>query len=200
MKNQTLRLHPDDDVAVALKPLAAGTALEGFPMKARDSIPAGHKIALHRIEVGRPISKFNQIIGFSGSTILPGQHVHTHNVTIYDFCRNYDFGADIKPVEPVSEPATFEGYVRENGRVGTRNFIGILTSVNCSASEAKYIAREFEKEPGGTEQQIDGVAAFTRGTGCGMNINGEGLQLLRRNMTGYANHPNFAGVLVAGLG
>ena len=200
MNPSTLKLHPEDNVAVAIKTLPAGSEAGDPGVVTEAPIPAGHKVAQQRIDIDQPIRKYNQIIGFASQTILPGQHVHSHNVSLRDFERDYAFGKDVKTPEELPQPATFEGFLRPDGRAGTRNYIGILTSVNCSATVAKYIGKAFSPDVETDMGSIDGVVAFTHGTGCGMNIQGNGMEMLRRTMTGYASNPNLAGVLVVGLG
>ena len=199
MNPTTIKLHPNDNVAVAVKTLPAGSDAGTAGVTTETPVPAGHKVAQARIDIDQPIRKYNQIIGFASKTILPGQHVHSHNVTLRDFERDYAFGKDVKIPEEVEQQATFEGFLRPDGRAGTRNYIGVLTSVNCSATVAKYIGAAFDKEGETDLGNLDGVVAFTHGTGCGMN-QGNGLALLRRTMAGYAAHPNLAAVLVVGLG
>jgi altronate hydrolase len=166
-------------------------------------VPAGHKIATAEIAAGEPVRKYNQIIGFATGAIRPGDHVHTHNVAFQMFERDYAVGADVTPTQyvPESERATFQGIVRADGKVATRNYLGILTSVNCSAHTAKMIADQFRR-PGRLDDypNVDGVVALTHGTGCGMADDGEGIAVLRRTLAGYAEHPNFAGFLMLGLG
>jgi altronate hydrolase len=197
----SVRLHPADNVIVAARVLPAGTALEGVTL-GRD-VPAGHKIATAEIAAGEPVRKYNQIIGFATGAIRPGDHVHTHNVAFQMFERDYAVGADVTPTQyvPESERATFQGIVRADGKVATRNYLGILTSVNCSAHTAKMIADQFRR-PGRLDDypNVDGVVALTHGTGCGMADDGEGIAVLRRTLAGYAEHPNFAGFLMLGLG
>jgi altronate hydrolase len=197
----SVRLHPADNVIVAARALPAGTALEGVTL-GRD-VPAGHKIATAEIPAGEPVRKYNQIIGFATGVIRPGDHVHTHNVAFQMFERDYAVGADVTPTQyvPESERATFQGIVRADGKVATRNYLGILTSVNCSAHTAKMIADQFRR-PGRLDDypNVDGVVALTHGTGCGMADDGEGIAVLRRTLAGYAEHPNFAGFLMLGLG
>ncbi len=200
MNPSTLKLHPEDNVAVAVKTLPAGSEAGDPGVVTEAPIAAGHKVAQQRIDIDQPILKYNQIIGFASRTILPGQHVHTHNVSLRDFERDYAFGKDVKTPEEIAQPVTFEGFLRPDGRAGTRNYIGILTSVNCSATVAKYIGEAFSPDVETDMGNLDGVVAFTHGTGCGMNIQGNGMEMLRRTMTGYASHPNLAGVLVVGLG
>ena len=199
MNPSTIKLHPNDNVAVAVKTLPAESEAGSPGVTTEAPVPAGHKVAQARIDIDQPIRKYNQIIGFASKTILPGQHVHSHNVTLRDFERDYAFGKDVKIPEEVEQQATFEGFLRPDGRAGTRNYIGVLTSVNCSATVAKYIGAAFDKEGETDLGNLDGVVAFTHGTGCGMN-QGNGLALLRRTMAGYAAHPNLAAVLVVGLG
>ena len=163
----------------------------------------GHKLAVAPVAVGEPVRKYNQIIGFATVPIEPGDHVHTHNVEFKAFERDYAFGADVvkTPMVPESERATFQGIVRADGRVATRNYIGILTSVNCSATTAKLIADQF-RSPGLLDdfENVDGVVALVHGAGCGMASEGEGFDVLQRTLTGYAEHPNFADFLLLGLG
>jgi altronate hydrolase len=166
-------------------------------------IPPGHKVATRAIAVGEPVRRYNQIIGFASKPIAAGEHVHTHNLVMGDFERDYAFGADIKP-QPARRQATFQGIVRADGRVATRNYIGILSSVNCSATAARAIADHFSRQSNPQAladfPNVDGVVALTHGTGCGMATEGLGMQVLERTLTGYATHANFAGVMVVGLG
>src|SRR5262249_49046456 len=142
----------------------------------------------------------NQIIGFASRDIAPGEHVHLHNLAMGAFERDYAFGADVKPTRFVDPPATFMGIVRSDGRVATRNYIGLLSTVNCSATVVRGIADHFRGEALAAFPNVDGVVALTHGSGCGMDTHGDGMTLLRRTLGGYARHANFAGVLVIGLG
>jgi len=195
-----VRLHPSDNVLVATADLPAGSAA-GLTLSA--AVPRGHKVAVAPIGTGEAIRKYNQVIGFATTDIAPGDHVHTHNTEFRAFERDYAFGADATPTAfvPDEERAVFQGIVRSDGRVATRNYIGILTSVNCSATTAKFIA-ESVRSTGllGGFPNVDGVVALTHGTGCGMASSGEGFDVLQRTLTGYAAHPNFAGFLLLGLG
>ncbi len=200
-----IRLHPQDDVLIARSQLLGGTTVEDIT--ARGLIPPGHKIATHAIAQGAPVRRYNQIIGFASRPIAAGEHVHTHNLDMGpdkgDFDRDYAFGADVKP-EPAPREATFMGIRRADGRVATRNYIGILSSVNCSATAARAIADHFSRQirPQALADfpNVDGVVALTHGTGCGMATQGLGMQILERTLAGYATHANFAAVLVVGLG
>lgn len=200
-----IRLHPADDVLIARAQLVGGTQVEG--VTARGLIPPGHKIAVRDIAAGQPVRRYNQIIGFASKAIAAGEHVHVHNLWMGPeggaFERDYAFGADVKP-EPPRREATFLGIKRADGRVATRNYIGILSSVNCSATAARAIADHFSRQtnPRALEAypNVDGVVALTHGTGCGMDTEGLGMQILERTLAGYATHANFAAVVVVGLG
>ena len=196
----TIRLNPADNVVVARADLLPGTEVAGENVRAHTHVPVGHKIATAPIAAGEAVRKYGQILGFATEAIAPGDHIHTHNLAMGDFARDYAFGVDAHPTEPASEPAMFQGIVRADGRVATRNYLGILTTVNCSASAARFIAEQFRGGALGEFPNIDGVVALGHGTGCGMGSEGEPMALLRRTIAGYARHPNFAGVLVLGLG
>ncbi len=195
-----LRLNGEDDVVIALREIAAGTRLEGEGVSAAEAIPPGHKVATRAKQPGEPVRRYGQIIGFASVAIAPGQHVHTHNLEMRDFARDYAFGQDVRALEPVVEPATFMGIVRGDGRVATRNYIGVISTVNCSASVSKWVADAFRGDTLRAYPNIDGIVPLTHQTGCGMASTGEGIDVLRRTIAGYARHPNFGGVLVIGLG
>jgi altronate hydrolase len=194
-----LRLNPADNVVIALDPFDTGMASGGITATGR--VPRGHKIASTVIADGAPVLKFGQIIGFATRTIAPGEHVHVHNVEMHAFERHAD-AVDVSRWTAPDVPATtFEGFRRPNGTVGTRNYIGILTSVNCSATVAKYIAQAAEKAGILDEfDHVDGIVPLVHGTGCGMAGKGEGFDVIERTQWGYATHPNFGGVLLVGLG
>ena len=196
----TIRLHPDDDVVIARQQLVSGTALLDENVKVSGLIPPGHKIATRALAAGAPVKRYNQIIGFAKRAIAAGEHVHLHNLAMGEFARDYAFGADARPTRYVDKPATFQGIVRADGRVATRNYVGILSTVNCSATVAHGIADAFKSTGLEAFPNVDGVVALTHGSGCGMDVNGESMQVLRRTLGGYARHPNFAGVLIVGLG
>ena len=197
--NQHIQLHPEDNVAIAVDDFEAGQSMPGI--EAAERIPAGHKLALREIPQGEPIRKYNQIIGFASQSIPAGTHVHSHNTEMRPFERDYAFGVDKKEDDPVATPATFAGYLRADGRVGTRNYLAVLSSVNCSATVARYIADSFRDEDVKAEfPNVDGVVSLTHSTGCGQSIKGEGLTLLRSVMAGYATHPNVSGAVLVGLG
>lgn len=200
----TIRLNPADDVVIARVEISEGTTLlKENNVRVAARVPAGHKIAVREIRSGRPVRRYNQIIGFATRDIHAGEHVHVHNIAMGEFDRDYAFCADVKATDYVAQPATFQGIVRGDGpnagRVATRNYIGILTSVNCSATVARLIARHFENRLDAWPN-VDGVVALTHKSGCGMAAEGEPMEVLRRTMAGYARHVNFFAVQVVGLG
>ncbi len=198
-----LLLNPQDNVAVARAAIVAGVELslpDGSVLQARDDVPAGHKVALRAIAVDEVVRKYGQVIGVATRAIAAGEHVHTHNLDMSASHLLHGIGRAYVATQPVAEPATFEGYVRRDGRVGTRNYVGVVSSVNCSATVSKAIAQAFVGDAMQAWPGVDGVVAITHGSGCGMSGSGEGIALLQRTLRGYADHPNFAAVLVVGLG
>jgi arabinonate dehydratase len=198
---RTLRLNAADNVIVAVDTLDKGRVVSG--VTATQRVPRGHKMAAAAIAKGQPVVKFGQIIGFAKADIQRGEWVHEHNVGVHDFERDYAIGRDAAPTDfiPANERAKFEGFRRANGKVGTRNHIGILTSVNCSASVARFMAEAFNRSDIFADfPNVDGVVSFVHGTGCGMAGQGEGFEILKRTQWGYASNPNLAGVLLVGLG
>ena len=196
-----LRLNPADNVIVALAELEMGTEVPSEKVTAAEKIPSGHKMAAVAIHSGDPIKKYGQIIGFAGADIKPGQHVHTHNVAMGEFTREHAFGADAGPNPLVrGEPATFDGIVRPDGRIATRNYIGIVSSVNCSASVCRFIADRFRGDALAAFPNVDGVVPIIHGTGCAIAGQGEEYDYLMNAVNGFIRHPNFAGVVLVGLG
>ena len=197
-----LHLHPNDNVLVAKTALALGQEISELGVRTRAQVPAGHKIAARRIAAGEQVKKYDTVIGVATRDLEPGDYVHSHNLQLVDYYRDPAFGADVQPVDyvPEAERATFEGFVRPGGGVGTRNFIGILSSVNCSATVIKRIAAHFTPERLAAYPHVDGVAAFAQTSGCGMSSPSEHFDVLRRTLAGYARHANLAGVLIVGLG
>jgi len=195
-----IRLDAGDNVVTVTTALDAGTAVE--QVTTTGLVPRTHKIATAPIQEGEAVRKYAQIIGYASTDIQPGDHVHTHNVAFRNTDADYEFATDLKPVTfvPEDERDSFMGYRRENGKVGTRNYIGILTSVNCSATAARMIASAFGPEEMAKYPNVDGVVAFVHGTGCGMAGQGEGFEALQRVLWGYARNPNHAGIVMVGLG
>jgi altronate hydrolase len=199
-----IRIHPRDNVVIARAQLLGGTLLPGEGVSVSGLVPPGHKVATRPIAAGEPVRRYDQVIGHATQPIAPGQHVHVHNLAYADFARHHEPGAGATPTAYFATPATFEGIVRADGRIATRNYIGVLTSVNCSATAARAIADAFRRdvhpERLAPYPNIDGVVALTHGMGCATASDGEELLVLRRTLGGYARHPNFAAVLVVGLG
>ena len=197
-----IRLHPHDNIVVARVDIGIGTEVPSEHFTSRSQVPAGYKIAAKKIYQGEPILKYNVTVGFANTDIEAGTMVHSHNTEFREFDRDYAYASEFKPIQmlPEAERATFQGYVRPNGKVGTRNFIGILSTVNCSATVVNKIADWFTPERLKEYPNIDGVVAFSHDIGCGMEMSGEPMELLRRTMAGYARHPNLAAALIVGLG
>ncbi|MFM8800387.1 MAG: UxaA family hydrolase [Tagaea sp.] len=198
---RTIRLDPADNLIVAVDPLEPG--FEGYGARAAAKIPRGHKMAIERVPQGAPLRKFGQIIGFATRDVAPGEHVHTHNCEFAAFARDYAHAENARPWDPlpIERRRTFQGYRRADGRAGTRNYIGILTSVNCSASVARFMAEALTRSGILDDHpEIDGVVPFVHGTGCGMAAKGEGYDILQRTSWGYATNPNVGAVLLVGLG
>ncbi len=195
-----IRLDATDNVVTLTKPLEAGSVIENTTTKVM--IPPGHKLATTAISKGDAIRKYAQIIGYALEDIDAGDHVHVHNIEFRNTDMAYEFSTDLRSVDMVPETQrdTFMGFRRPNGKVGTRNYIGIVTSVNCSATAARMIANAFGPDEVAAYPNVDGVVAFVHGTGCGMASDGDGFDALQRVMWGYARHPNHAGVLMVGLG
>ena len=198
---EIMRLHSSDNVVVALSDLLRGAEHRELPCPLRDPIPRGHKAAVSDIDAGAPVLRYGQIIGSAKEAIAAGSHVHTHNLGMGEHSRDYAFSAEAIPLPPAGGEAWFEGFIRADGRVGTRNYLGVLTSVNCSGSVARFIAEQAVRE-GLLESfpNVDGVVPIVHGTGCGMSGQHEGYDTLFRTLKGYARHPNFAGILLVGLG
>ena len=194
----TIRLHPNDNVVVARMDILPSTKVEG-DVAALTRVPPGHKILTRAVKKGEPLRKYNQIIGFATDDLPPGTHIHTHNCVMGDFERDYAFCADAHPTDYVDPPATFMGYRRADGRSATRNYIGIVTTVNCSAATSRMIAKHVEPLLA-QFPNIDGVVPLTHGGGCGMAASGLEMDVLRRTLAGYTRHPNMAAVVVLGLG
>jgi altronate hydrolase len=198
----TITLNDNDDVAIARSALTAGTVIDELGgLVLRDDIPAAHKVALRHIQPGSAVRRYGQIIGFATKEIAPGDHVHIQNMAMGEFARDYAFGTDAKPTEAAASQVTFEGFRRSDGRVATRNYIGVISTVNCSATVTKLVTQHFST-PGALTAypNVDGIVPITHSFGCCIDHNGEGIQQLRRTIGGYARHPNFAGVLIIGLG
>ncbi len=198
-----VHLCPEDNIAVAARNLQAGTQFQynGGTLILSQRIGLGHKIALRLIRKGESIYKYGQIIGFASEDIAPGDLVHVHNVSADAFERDYAFCRDCPPPPPRPEPRYWMGYDRGDGRFGTRNYIAIISTVNCSASTSKYISERVRATD--LLQQypnVDGVVAITHKAGCAMQYDGSDHNQLDRTLAGFAKHPNIAAYILVGLG
>ena len=194
----TVRLHPSDNVVVAVGRIAPGTRIAAENVTALQSIPSGHKIATRAIPAGEAVRKYGQVIGAATVDIAAGAHVHVQNLAVSDL----RVGVEHAPAWHRDEPArSFLGYRRHDGRVGVRNYIGVLTSVNCSATVARHIADAAERSGMLSGfPHVDGIVPITHASGCGMAGSGEGFDILRRTLWGTAANPNFGAILLVGLG
>ncbi|MCA0449072.1 MAG: altronate dehydratase family protein [Proteobacteria bacterium] len=198
---RTIHLDPSDNLIVAVDPIEPGAVLHNSIATAK--VMRGHKMAIEFTPKGAPFKKFGQIIGFATQDTKPGEHVHVHNCEFAAFARDYAYAENARPWDPIplDQRRTFQGYRRANGRAGTRNYIGILTSVNCSASVARFIGEAVVKSGLLNDYpNVDGVVPLVHGTGCGMAAKGEGYDILQRTAWGYATNPNVGAVLLVGLG
>ena len=197
-----LLLQDDDNVAVATRVLERGEKCDvaGNALVTTDSVPQGHKVALRSIAAGDAIIKYGQVIGFATAPINAGAWVHSHNLEAGVFKRNAESCTAI-PRDPLPlEGQTFLGYRRPNGKAGTRNYLAIISNVNCSASVSRAVARRFDAAALKAFSNIDGVVAFTHGGGCGLHYGSEHHEALDRTLGGIARHPNIGGYLLIGLG
>tara|TARA_R110002051_G_scaffold271530_1_gene331973 strand:- start:7715 stop:9238 length:1524 start_codon:yes stop_codon:yes gene_type:complete len=199
--SRMLALHPQDNVAIALADISAGEIDSVSGVKVMQSVKQGHKIAIAAISAGQNVLRYGQTIGQATADIAAGEHVHIQNLGMGEHTNDYAHATEAGALAAATEERTFDGYHRADGRVGTRNYLGILTSVNCSGSVAKFIAEAAEKS-GLLDDfpNIDGIVPITHGTGCGMSGENEGYDTLFRTLSGYAQHPNFGGILLIGLG
>ena len=196
-------LRDDDNVAVAARAIPTGFALRvgGRCFEVRESIAPGHKVAVMDVEAGAPVRKYGQIIGFASRAIARGAWVHVHNLTADLFDRDYAHATESAPPLPRVEPRTFPGYLRPDGRVGTRNYVAVISAVNCSASTSRTVAERFRGEEWRRDfPNVDGVFAITHKGGCGMPTRGPDHIQLERVLAGFANHPNVAACVLVGLG
>ena len=195
-------LNENDNIVIALENMNAGQYLKQFALTIDAPILSGQKIAKIDISENSPIYKYGTIIGFADSNILKGQVLTNSNIIFKEFIREHDYCAKYQPTRFVnaSSERSFMGFKRDDGRVGTRNYIAVVSTVNCSATVVHEIAAYFTNEKLKNYSNIDGVAAFSHSTGCGMELSGEPMNLLHRTLGGYINHPNVASSLVVGLG
>src|SRR5215510_9136102 len=198
-----LQLNPTDPLIVATRELKAGEDL-GLDVKPVETINRGHKMATKPIADGEPVRKLGQVIGVATKAITPGQHIHTHNVEFRPSTADHAIGSGRTnmPIFADDQAATFMGIVRPDGTIATRNYIGVLTTVNCSATVARHISDYFRMHPEelAPYPNVDGVIALTHKDGCASAPDSEGTKLLRRTLGGYAKHANFGAVVMIGLG
>jgi len=200
MTAAAIRLHADDSVAVALRDLPTGTVLTDFGVTLTMPVKRGHKVALQDLQPGARLYRYGQIIGQALEPIAAGAHVHTHNLGMGAHSQDYAIAQANTPLPPLTG-RSFQGYHRADGKVGTRNYLGVLTTVNCSATVARLVAEAAAHDPWfQTLENIDGIVPIVHGTGCAMDLQGEGYQILFRTLQGYAQHANFGGILLIGLG
>lgn len=196
-----IRLNPADNIVIALRDLGSGSTVPDVAVPLAGPVSRGHKIAARAVAQGENVIRYGQIIGVATRPIAAGEHIHTHNLGMGAHEQDYAHATEVRPLPAPAEPRTFLGYHRADGGVGTRNYLGILTSVNCSGSVARFIAEGIEKA-GWLDDfpNVDGVVPIVHGTGCGMSGKDEGYDTLFRTLAGYARNPNFAGILLVGLG
>ncbi|MBI4588954.1 MAG: altronate dehydratase, partial [Candidatus Rokubacteria bacterium] len=203
LRDKAIVLRPEDDVAIARVAIGAGTCLEdeSGTIEARQDIRPGHKVARRAVPLGQPVRRYGQVIGFATCDIAPGDHVHTHNLAIGELHREYEIGTDVRPVAyyPPEQMRDFDGYRREDGRVGTRNYLAVISTVNCSASVCQFIREKF-RDVQKDFPHVDGLLAITHKSGCGTKLFGEDHLALQRVLAGYAKHPNVGAYLLIGLG
>jgi altronate hydrolase len=198
-----LHLNASDPLVVATRDLAVGEEIGFGDVTPTEPIARGHKLAIQPVAAGAPVRKFGQIIGNATRAIAPGQHVHVHNVEFRASAADHAIGLHRSnlPVLPEAEAATFQGIQRADGSIATRNYIGVLTTVNCSAQVARLISDHFRLSGELKDYpNVDGVVALTHKSGCAGGDEGDGTRVLRRTIGGYARHSNFAAVLIVGLG
>ncbi len=199
-ENSAIHLNPLDNVAIARVPLAAGMKLrvDGVGITVLDAVPAGHKVAVARIQPGEMVHRYGQAIGRAKAAIEPGRHVHTHNISFEELTFAYEFPqGEIPYPAPPKDVPVFRGYLREDGRAGTRNYIAVVAASNCAAHTAELIAASFDDEK--LPANVDGVVAFPHGEGCGHTI-GPDTEQLRRTLAGVLAHPNVSAAIILGLG
>jgi altronate hydrolase len=199
-----LILHPEDEIAIAKVNADAGCEIRvkssNGALQTREAIGIGHKVAIRPIPAGAPVRKFGQVIGFADQDIAPGEWVHTHNVTLGDLELDYAFASETPPDPTPIANRTFPGYRRSDGHAATRNYIGIVSMVNCSATASKYVAARFDDAMLADYPNIDGVIPLVHRGGCAIEYGGEDHLQLNRVLAGFATHPNIAAYVILGLG
>ena len=197
-----VQLHPQDNVCVAARNLQVGEVIsvDDRSFTVTEEVRLGHKIALTDIASGEAVRKYGQIIGFMTHEVNSGEHVHSHNLGLGEFETEYASATEIPAAPDPLTGRTFQGYRRADGKAGTRNYLAVISTVNCSASVSKYVAERFDSAALEEFPNVDGVVAFKHNTGCGMQFGGLNHQYLNRVMGGIARHPNIGAYLLIGLG
>ena len=196
-----VRLDPSDNVVVVTQPVSAGQTIEtGLARVAvKAAIAPGHKVAVAPVSSGEAVVKYGQPIGLATSRIEPGEHVHSHNLADHHIVSD-DLTEIDPPAPPTAIQRSFDGFVRPDGRVGTRNYVAVLSTVNCSASVCHQVVSRFDAERLKRWPHVDGIFAATHTTGCAMEWRGIKQEMLGRVLKGYSDHPNVGGCLFIGLG
>jgi altronate hydrolase len=199
-----IHLHPDDDVAVATIDLPPRMTISGpwGDVRVSKLVHTGHKLALRPVPLGGAVHRYGQIIGFATQEIAAGDHVHSHNLGVHEFNRDPDFGVDVRPVDfvPAGSRRTFQGFVRPDGRVGTRNFVAVISTINCSATVTRRVAERFRDSVKDRYPNVDGVIPLVHKAGCGARYGGPEVDQLQRTLAGFAHHPNVGAYVIIGLG
>lgn len=202
-RTSALLLHPSDNVGIALRTLAAGSdvAIAGRQLQIRESIPTGHKLALVPLPVGAEVRRYGAPIGRSTMAIQPGDWVHSHNLQAISVSASPARISTNGPSPwPQRDNRHFMGYARGKGQYGTRNYIAVISNVNCSASVCRYVARHFDESVLAAFPNVDGVVAFSHHGGCAVEFDSLSHRMLNRVLAGIARHPNIGGVVMIGLG
>jgi len=204
LAEKAIVLRPEDDVAIAKAELPAGTVLEEgvARIEVSQDVRPGHKVARRAVRRGAPVRRYGQVIGFATQDIAVGEHVHSHNLDIGELAADrYEVGVDVTPVAfyPPAQVRHFDGYKRDDGRVGTRNYVAVVSGVNCSASVSQFVKDRF-RDVQKDYANVDGVIAVTHKSGCGTKLFGDDHLALQRVLAGYAKHPNVAAYILVGLG
>lgn len=202
LSSSVIRLSKNDNVVVSRHTIEKDKFIEAENITVKTEIPSGYKIAIQNIKKGDPVIKYNTPIGYATEDIEPGTMIHSHNILFDQVDKDYAFARDYSPVKLIApeKRKTFKGIIRENGKVGTRNYIGVFAVGNCSATVTRRIADYFTKEKLAQYPNVDGVIPFIHELGCGMEMTGPGMDLLRRTIAGYIRNPNISAAVVVALG
>lgn len=193
-----IRLHADDNIAIALVPLNAGRQI--FTVTTTTAVPAGHKIALESVAIGSPIRRYGQIIGFATKPILAGDHVHTHNLSVGSMTLDYAIGTNVRSIDATTTQRTFDGYLRANGSAGTRNTVAVIATVNCASHTVRKIVERAKRDLWPNYPNVTDIIVLSHKHGCATRDGSPELGMLQRTLAGFAHNPNVAGYLFIGLG